>query len=116
MNDSNQRRATVGIVLLNFILFSFCSKDKYYEYYRVCLKTIALVGRQFKSLMNNNQSSIRWLLLRTQAIGDAAETDTGIKQELQQLKTRIKEIYHQKFFWNNTRLGIDGSYGILWNI
>lgn len=73
------------------------------------MKTIAFVGRQFKSLMNNNQSSIRWLLLRTQAIGDAAETDTGIKQELQQLKARIKEIYHQKFFWNNTRLGIDGS-------
>ena len=77
------------------------------------MKTIALVGRQFKSLMNNNQSSIRWLLLRTQAIGDAGETDTGLKHELQQLKARIKEIYHQKFSWNNTRLGIDGSCEIV---
>ncbi len=88
---------------MNFI------KDKYYESYRVCLKTIAFVGRQFKSLMNSNQSSIRWLLLRTQSIGDAGETDTGIKSEIQQLKNRIKEIYHRKFLWNNTRLGIDGS-------
>jgi len=74
------------------------------------LKTIALIGRQFKSLINNNQSSIRWLLLRTQAIGDAGETDTVIKLELQQLKTRIKEIYHRKFIWNNTRFGIDGLF------
>jgi hypothetical protein len=60
--------------------------------------------------MNNNQSSIRWLLLRTQAIGDAGDSDTGIKSEIQQLKNRIKEIYHRKFLWNNTRLGIDGSF------
>ncbi len=51
---------------------------------------------------------MRWLLLRTQAIGDAGETDTVIKTELQQLKSRLKEIYHQKFIWNNTKFGIDG--------
>ena len=72
------------------------------------MKTIAIVGRQFKNLINNNHSSLRWLLIRTQAIGDAGENDTVIKFELQQLKARIKEIYHRKFIWNDTRLGIDG--------
>ncbi len=78
--------------------------------YRACLKTIAIVGRQFKNLINNNHSSIRWLLIRTQAIGDAGENDTDIQFELQKLKARIKEIYHRKFSWNNTRLGIDGLF------
>jgi hypothetical protein len=53
---------------------------------------------------------MRWLLLRTQAIGDAGETDTVIKLEIQELKSRIKEIYHQKFIWNNTKFGIDGLF------
>jgi hypothetical protein len=48
--------------------------------------------------------------LRTQAIGEAGENDTAIKYELQRLKVRIKEIYHRKFLWNNTKLGIDGLY------
>jgi hypothetical protein len=85
-------------------------QDKYYELYRSCLKTVASFGRKFKSLMNNNQSSIRWLLLRTQAIGEAGEIDTNIKHKLQQLSTRIKEIYHRTFIWNNTRFSIDGLF------
>jgi len=52
---------------------------------------------------------MRWLLLRTQSIGDAGETDTAIKAEVHKLKTRIKEVYHRKFIWNNTRYGLDGS-------
>jgi hypothetical protein len=31
-----------------------------------------------------------------------------MRAELQKLRTRIKEIYHTKFIWNNTKLGIDG--------
>jgi hypothetical protein len=62
--------------------------------------------------MSNNQSSLLWLLMRTQAIGDAGETDTVIKHELQKLKGRIKDVYHRKFTWNNTRLGIDGLFNL----
>ncbi|CAF0791335.1 unnamed protein product [Adineta steineri] len=91
LNDTNRKRIT----------------EKYYESYRGCLKTIATMGRKFKGLMNNNHSSVRWLLIRTQAIGDAGETNTVIKNDLQKLKGRIKEIYHKKFTWNTTRLGID---------
>lgn len=87
----------------------FIIQDKYYEYYRDCLRTIALVSRQFKSLLHHPDSSLRWLLLRTQAIGEAAQNDSVIKIEIQKLKTRIKEIYHKKFVWHNTRIGIDGQ-------
>ncbi len=31
-----------------------------------------------------------------------------MRAELQKLRTSIKEIYHRKFIWNNTKLGIDG--------
>jgi hypothetical protein len=91
-----------------FCFYSFSIQDRYYEIYRACLKTIAIVGRQFKTLINDNNSTLRWLLMRTQAIGDAGESDSAIKLDLQKLKARIKEIYHRKFFWNNTRLGVDG--------
>ncbi len=77
--------------------------------YRGCLKTIALVGRQFRSLMLYQNSSVRWLLLRTQAIGEAGENNTYMKTEMQRLRTRIKEVYHRKFVWNNTKIGIDGK-------
>ncbi|CAF0801684.1 unnamed protein product [Adineta ricciae] len=91
LNDSHRRRIT----------------EKNYEIYRACLKTVANVGRKFKDLIAQNESSIQWLLLRTQAIGDAGESDTTIKLELQKLKARMKEIYHRKFVWNGTRLGVD---------
>ncbi|CAF1222359.1 unnamed protein product, partial [Rotaria sordida] len=97
LNDSSKRRTT----------------DKYYEIYRSCLKTIAIVARRFQSLINNNQTSIRWLLLRTQAIGDAGENNTVIKLEMQKLRSRMKEIYHRKFIWNNTQLGIDEVQEVL---
>jgi hypothetical protein len=74
------------------------------------LKTIAIVGRQLKNLIHHPNSSLRWLLMRTQAIGDAGENDTTIKFELQKLKSRIKEIYHRKVIWNNTKMGIDGLF------
>jgi hypothetical protein len=48
--------------------------------------------------------------MRTQAIGEAGENDTTIKYELQKLRAKIREIYHRKFIWNNTKLGIDGLY------
>ena len=51
--------------------------------------------------------------MRTQAIGEAGENDTAIKYELQKLKARIREIYHRKFIWNDTTLGIDGLYFII---
>jgi hypothetical protein len=54
-------------------------------------------------------SSVRWLLLRTQAIGEAGENNTYMKTEMQRLRTRIKEVYHRKFVWNNTKIGIDGK-------
>jgi hypothetical protein len=50
--------------------------------------------------------------MRTQAIGEAGETDTVIKNELHKLKSRIKDIYHRKFTWNNTRLGVDGLFDL----
>ncbi|CAF1129435.1 unnamed protein product [Rotaria sp. Silwood1] len=96
LNDTSKKRKT----------------DKCYETYRDCLKTIAVVGRQFKNLMHQN-SSLRWLLIRTQAIGDAAQNDTTIKSDIQKLKTRIKDIYHRKFTWNNTKIGIDEVQEIL---
>ncbi len=83
-------------------------QDKNYEIYRNCLKTIATVGRELKHVIRNQNSSLRWLLMRTQAIGDAGETDAAIKFQLQKFKTHIKEIYHRKFIWNNTKIGIDG--------
>lgn len=79
-----------------------------YEAYRNCLKTAATVGKQFKNLLHNQTSSLRWLLLRTQAIGDAGQNDTNMKLEMQNLKSRIRGIYHRKFTWNNTKIGIDG--------
>jgi len=112
LNNSEQKRKTVRdlvVVFLIFIIFAFVIQENLYEVYRTCLKTIAFVGRQFRFLINNNQSSMRWLLLRTQSIGDAGETDTAIKAEVHKLKTRIKEVYHRKFIWNNTRYGLDGS-------
>ncbi|CAF2471874.1 unnamed protein product [Rotaria sp. Silwood2] len=96
LNDTSKKRTT----------------DKCYETYRDCLKTTATVGKQFKNLIHQN-SSLRWLLMRTQAIGDAAQNDTAIKVEIQKLKARIKEIYHRKFTWNNTRIGIDEVQEIL---
>ncbi len=77
--------------------------------YRGCLKTIALVGRQFRTLIHHQNSSLRWLLLRTQAIGEAGENNTFMKTEMQRLRTRIREVYHRKFIWNNTKIGIDGK-------
>ena len=77
------------------------------------MKTVANVGRKFKDLIAQNESSLQWLLLRTQAIGDAGESDTTIKLELQKLKARMKEIYHRKFVWNGTRLGVDGLFALL---
>ena len=71
---------------------------------------MATVGRKFTDLIAQNQSSVHWLLLRTQAIGDAGESDTAIKLELQKLKARMKEVYHRKFVWNGTRLGVDGLF------
>ena len=59
--------------------------------------------------MNNPNSSTRWLLIRTQAIGDAGDNNTALKMEIQTLRNRIKDIYHQKFLWNNTNIGIDGK-------
>lgn len=47
--------------------------------------------------------------MRTQAIGDAGETDASIKIELNKLKSSVKEIYHRKFLWNKTKIGIDGK-------
>ena len=64
--------------------------------------------KQFKHLINNPSSSLRWLLLRTQAIGDAGDNNTVLKAEIQTLKNRVKEIYHRKFLWNKTKIGIDG--------
>ena len=72
------------------------------------MKTIAFVGRQFKHLIHHPNSSVRWLLLRTQAIGEAGENNTMMKAELQKLRSRIKEVYHRKFVWNNMKIGIDG--------
>ncbi|CAF0852269.1 unnamed protein product [Adineta steineri] len=97
LNDTNKRRTT----------------EKCYEAYRNCLKTIAIAARQFKNLIENQNSSLYWLLIRTQAIGDAGETDLNIKIQLHKLKTHIKEIYHRKFIWNNTKLGIDEVQEIL---
>lgn len=59
--------------------------------------------------MNNPNSSTRWLLIRTQAIGDAGDNNTALKMEIQTLRNRIKDIYHQKFLWNNTKISIDGK-------
>jgi hypothetical protein len=73
------------------------------------LKTVAIVARQFPMLINHPNSSARWLLIRTQAIGDAGETSTPLKVELQRLKMHMKEIYHRKFHWNQTQLNIDGA-------
>ncbi|CAF1098280.1 unnamed protein product [Rotaria sordida] len=87
--------------------------DKYYETYRDCLKTIAIVGRQFKNLIHHQNSSLRWLLIRTQAIGDAAQNDTTIKFDIQKFKARIKEIYQRKINWDNTTIGIDEVQEIL---
>ena len=84
-------------------------QEKYYEVYRQCLKTVAMTVRQFKSLMTNPNCSIRWLLMRTQVIGDAGEGNTALKVEIHTLKTRIKEIFHRKFLWNETKISIDGS-------
>lgn len=72
------------------------------------MKTIATATKQFRKLMDNPDSSLSWLMMRTQAIGDAAETDPMIKFQLQRYKMLIKEVYHRKFVWNNTKLGIDG--------
>lgn len=97
---------------MNFVFIVrgvFFPKEKFYESYRNCLKIISLVTRQFKSLINNPNSSTRWLLIRTQAIGDAGDNNTALKMDIQTLRNRIKEIYHQKFLWNNTKIGIDGK-------
>ncbi|CAF4740050.1 unnamed protein product, partial [Rotaria socialis] len=82
-------------------------QEKYYDAYRNCLKTVAIIGKQLKNLIDDPNASLRWLLIRTQAIGDAAQNDTKTKFDMQKLKARIKEIYHQKFIWNNTRITID---------
>ncbi|CAF2449782.1 unnamed protein product [Rotaria sp. Silwood2] len=97
LNDSSKRSTT----------------DKYYELYRSCLKTVAIVARHFQFLINNNHTSLRWLLLRTQAIGEAGENNTVIKLEVQKLRSRMKEIYHRKFIWNNTQLSIDEVQEVL---
>ncbi|CAF3389096.1 unnamed protein product [Rotaria socialis] len=91
LNDTSKTRAT----------------EKYYDAYRNCLKTVAIIGKQLKNLIDDPNASLRWLLIRTQAIGDAAQNDTKTKFDMQKLKARIKEIYHQKFIWNNTRITID---------
>lgn len=82
--------------------------------YRGCLKTIANVGRQFKNLIHYRNSSLRWLLTRTQAIGEAGENNTVMKMELQKLRTRMKEVFYRKLSWNNTTIGIDGSIVFLY--
>ncbi|CAF1950333.1 unnamed protein product [Rotaria magnacalcarata] len=87
--------------------------EKYYEIYRACLKNTAIIGRQLQSLINSNHTSIRWLLQRTQAIGEAGENNTVNKFEIQKLKTSLKEIYYRKFIWNSTQLGIDEVQEIL---
>ncbi|CAF1133884.1 unnamed protein product [Adineta ricciae] len=97
LNDTNRRR----------------TMEKYYEVYRNCLKSIATVARRFNKLITNENSSLYWLLQRTQAIGDAGENDPLIKLRLQKLKSHIKEIYHRKFIWNNTKLGIDEAQELL---
>lgn len=97
INDTSRKRVT----------------DKYYEVYRGCLKTIALVGRQFKNLIHHQNSSMQWLLLRTQAIGEAGDNNTAMKYELQRIRTQIREIYHRKFIWNQTKLGIDEVQEVL---
>lgn len=48
--------------------------------------------------------------MRTQAIGDAGDNNTALKMEIHTSRTRIKEIYHQKFLWNHTKIGIDGEF------
>ncbi|CAF4260319.1 unnamed protein product, partial [Rotaria magnacalcarata] len=97
LNDSSKKRAM----------------EKYYEIYRACLKNTAIIGRQLQSLINSNHTSIRWLLQRTQAIGEAGENNTVNKFEIQKLKTSLKEIYYRKFIWNSTQLGIDEVQEIL---
>ncbi|UJR30237.1 hypothetical protein I4U23_017775 [Adineta vaga] len=87
--------------------------EKNYEIYRNCLKIIATVARQFEKVYENTNSSLYWLFLRTQAIGDAGENDPIIKFQLQKFKSHIKEIYHRKFIWNNTKIGIDEVQEIL---
>ncbi|CAF4005998.1 unnamed protein product [Rotaria sordida] len=87
--------------------------DKYYELNRVCLKTIALVARHLRSSINIHNASLRWLLLRAQTIGDTVENNTVMQSEIQRLGSRVKEIYHRKFIWNNTQLGIDEVPDIL---
>lgn len=52
---------------------------------------------------------MNWLLLRTQAIGEAGDNNTALKYDLQRMRTQIREVYHKKFVWNQTKLGIDGS-------
>lgn len=51
---------------------------------------------------------MNWLLLRTQAIGEAGDNNTALKYDLQRMRTQIREVYHKKFIWNQTKLGIDG--------
>lgn len=72
------------------------------------MKTIAFVGRQFNNLIQHQNSSMNWLLLRTQAIGEAGDNNTALKYDLQRMRTQIREVYHKKFIWNQTKLGIDG--------
>lgn len=50
--------------------------------------------------------------MRTQVIGDAGEGNTALKVEIHTLKTRIKEIFHRKFLWNETKISIDGALKI----
>ncbi|CAF2009560.1 unnamed protein product [Rotaria magnacalcarata] len=81
--------------------------EKYYDAYRNCLKTVAIIGRQLKNSIDHPNASLRWLLIRTQAIGDAAQNDTTVKFDMQKLKALIKKIYRDKFSWNNTEIAID---------
>ena len=48
--------------------------------------------------------------MRTQLIGEAGETDSALKNDIQRLRLNIREVYYRKFLWNNTRIGIDGWF------
>lgn len=86
----------------------FFIQDKFYEVYRNCLKVVANVTSQLSGIGKTSNSSLNWLLMRTQMIGEAGESDSTMKIEIQKLRSNIREIYYRKFFWNNTRIGIDG--------
>lgn len=78
--------------------------------YRHCLRIVSSIGRHLQTIVDTNNTSLHWLLVRTQAIGEAGDNNTANKHEIQQLKSRIKEIFHRKFLWNNTSLSIDGPF------